>query len=908
MGRSRSAAQLQRQKSIPLPPIMKAPRPFTFEDMYSSARTRVAKKSAFERRGGTAPHLISGSGFLPDFPRGLVRLSAYLDPLPPEEPSMLAWAADALDNVPGEERQFKLEDQVGSRRASVERRSSVAPVGDPSGSSESGRPLKPGSPGGHQDGQEDMLRRDISEPMRPRASVVITPGADPDMLELLETIAARAEGAHEGFTFKEIERMEVAFSRFKIPGESDLYVTDVSDLLAYLGHVITKEDQVMSVVRQVTTYDYMDFDEYVTFMEKFVDFERQEFERIFYEFDEDGSGEISVKELRALTKALGFVPLRQMVDEALRIVDADGNGQLDFSELCTFLAVYQHAEGFTRLEVAELRKQFNFFAVDGEAPKQNIKVLPPEALSDAMVQVFGLQVTPLTRIMADKLSSGQGLQKSSFDKGAGEPESLHFPEFLIFARKLREELFGKTIAEHPSWAGHHLTKVEQQENAEDQTEFAKHDLDNSGGISEAELRNVLIGKQYTPLRCVLDEIFDEIFDGEWDPETSELDFEEFFDFLLVFEQRDGFSKTEAKDLRRTYDRFDEDGSGEVSAMECADLFRYVGYRVTLDDLRDHVSQVDENGSGQLDFREFLRLMRLYREKELKKIKAAFEQYKDMQTGTASKDQLDAMLRALGNNPPFPAVPGLGEDDVVGFDDVVTVVDLCRSAYVAKERKKAGFSDEEIENFMDIYNRFDLNKNGEIDNMELQYILKEFNWEPKSREQQTDLMNKLDVARSLAREAGCTDVGPDGSPFLKFWSFIQLARMLRTEKEKEEEAALRALQAELRFSEGEVEDFRQIFRTWVRKSYEIEGKKPPKKQENVPETLSRDMVRRLIRSLGVSVTPLSADQLDKQVQELDSEGRTERAELLFPAFLRLMRWVLDTDFAGINDAAAKTGGE
>jgi len=792
----------------------------------------------------------------------------------------------------------------------------VPSVGARRGASKQGSPVlsKQGSrrpskqPTAEMPAAEAAPQDEAHERAHSRGSISVPTGMTPEMRELLETIAARADGSiAEGFSRKEIDRMQTAFGRFKIPGESDLYVTDVADLLAYLGHVITQEEQVMAVVRQITTYDYMDFDEFLTFMGKFIEFEREEFRKVYDEYDEDGSGEISIKELRALTKALGFVPLRQMVNEALAIVDADGNGQLSFDELCTFLAVYQHAEGFTRAEVNELRAYFDRFSVSkgvtpGGRPKP--KVLPPEALSDALVQVFGLQVAPFTRIMGEKLSSGQGLQKSTFDKGGEEPESLHFPEFLIFARKLREEVFYKQCKEHPRWAGHHLSKLGQSELGKDTEAFQKFDSDKSGGISEQELRKVLISRDYTPLRCVLDEILDEVYEGDWDPETSELDFEEFFDFMLIYDQRDGFTVDEAAELRKVYDRFDEDGSGEVSAMECADLFRYVGYRVTLDDLREHVCQVDENSSGQLDFREFLRLMRLYREKELKKIRSVFNCFKDEGTDSVHVHAKQSVLGALGHDSSIP--PSLDDVAPWTFDALVDVVDSCRTEYVNKERKKAGFSDMEIAYFHEIYEKFDTNKNGEIDNLELQAILKEFNWEPKSREQQLDLMSKLDQARALAREAGVHDVGPDGSPFIKFWSFVQLARMLRTQTEKEEEAALRDLQVELRFAEGEVEDFRQIFRGWVRKSYELEAKRKRPQSDNVPETLPRDTVKRLVRSLGVSISPANSEKLDGKIKELDEFGRLESAELNFFSFLYLMRWILDTDFAGVNDAAAKQG--
>jgi len=163
------------------------------------------------------------------------------------------------------------------------------------------------------------------------------------------------------------------------------------------------------------------------------------------------------------------------------------------------------------------------------------------------------------------------------------------------------------------------------------------------------------------------------------------------------------------------------------------------------------------------------------------------------------------------------------------------------------------------------------------------------------------MSKLNTARKLTREAGVDEVSENGTSNLTFWTFVQLARMLRTEHDKAEEAALEILQRELKFSDGEIEDFRQVFRTWVKRAETIMEQRPG---HEPPQTLNRDMVRRLVRSLGISISPANAGVLDQKLMTLDEMGRLETMELDFFGFLRLMRWILDTDFAGINDAAAK----
>merc|ERR1711884_333727 len=101
------------------------------------------------------------------------------------------------------------------------------------------------------------------------------------------------------------------------------------------------------------------------------------------------------------------------------------------------------------------------------------------------------------------------------------------------------------------------------------------------------------------------------------------------------------------------------------------------------------------------------------------------------------------------------------------------------------------------------------------------------------------MRKLQVAKDAAREAD-----PDHhlqDPGIEFWTFVQLSRMLETEHEQAEEELMNRLMKELNFNQKEVDDFRQIF---MNKKHEVA-------QEDL-DGLPRDDVRRLVRSLGISL--------------------------------------------------------
>jgi len=303
-----------------------------------------------------------------------------------------------------------------------------------------------------------------------------------------------------------------------------------------------------------------------------------------------------------------------------------------------------------------------------------------------------------------------------------------------------------------------------------------------------------------------------------------------------------------------------------------------------------------NGSNQLDFREFLRLMRLHREDELNKILEVFKRYQAEDGAMKGSDLRDA-LEELEQE--LPAGTTTGQlPKVLNFDAFVDLCDWCRKDMVEKERKKAGFTDDQLANFQELYNRFDEDKSGEIDNMELMGVLQEFGWEPRSREEQKVLMGKIDAAREAARDAGIKDVGEDGSGCITFWVFIQLARTLETEKEEEEQDRLDKVIDDSGFSQKEVDDFRQVF--LARKKEFTEDQMAEGKPE--PKGLNRQCLRQLVKSLGVKIVGELKEKMDTKLVELDVED--EHDQMDFGGFLQLMKWVLDTDFAGLSGKGGK----
>merc|ERR1719161_3503841 len=119
-----------------------------------------------------------------------------------------------------------------------------------------------------------------------------------------------------------------------------------------------------------------------------------------------------------------------------------------------------------------------------------------------------------------------------------------------------------------------------------------------------------------------------------------------------------------------------------------------------------LSTADKDGDGTLSFRDFLHLMR---------------EYQDEQDERALKVEQEAA-------------------------------------------KKAGFSREEVEEFRMVFNKFDVDKSGELDPRETKLLFEQFT---KVSEQQLDTFIKH-VEH---------DIAPDGSWMVRFPSFLIMMRMV-----------------------------------------------------------------------------------------------------------------------------------
>eukprot|EP00931_Biecheleriopsis_adriatica_P049600 TRINITY_DN28698_c0_g2_i1.p1 TRINITY_DN28698_c0_g2~~TRINITY_DN28698_c0_g2_i1.p1 ORF type:complete len:1064 (+),score=233.60 TRINITY_DN28698_c0_g2_i1:80-3271(+) len=728
--------------------------------------------------------------------------------------------------------------------------------------------------------------------------------AEVDMDKMLYRI--KRDPGLDGFDWDEIGNFNSAFDRFKAPGSVDVKVQRLPQILTTLGYRFVEETAVQKIISSLTTCEYITFDEFVVFMTYYLPYEFQEYNKLFRKFDQDGSGEISVAELRAACLELGYTPNRELLFDILRTIDRDNNGVLDFDEMILFLAIYRHYEGFTKADLRGLREVHvrHGSEVHNRPPK-----LMPYRLQTALVDHFGAQVREISQRLEEELLTVNALTDKEYEElglQRPEPEPLSFPEFLVLARRCREVLY-------------------EQEFREQTETFERYDTDGSGAMGYDELVDVLKEHKIFPLKILIEEICTEVCEDY--EEGYELEFQEFFDFLSILKQRHGFLRAEVDNFRAIFNKFDVDSTGEIKCLELLEVWRCLGYSVQFSVLHGYLSEVDEQKRGRLAFPAFMHVMRLHRQAELQRISDVYDakmteatqslavRAAECRVETAGRRRALALgesLRSLMNEglhyeAVVDALRELGYPDMeklvphdtpVDLDALVALVDSCRQDNLDNSRKTAGFTTAETFQFKNLFQEHDQRKSGKIGHSTLLDILQELKLTPRHKIDREkwgeELLQLIDEARELAVEAhgDSEDIIRDGQ-CIDFYTFLQLARLIQAQLDKKEQARIEALCKELRFSALDCDGFKQIFMQWVGLAFDGDETEVPHESLKM-DVLTEPKIIRLIRFLDISLMGRCRDDLTKFLNGVMSPTRT----LDFAGFLKLMRWMEDTDFGGV----------
>mmetsp|Transcript_19811 Transcript_19811/g.42679 ORF Transcript_19811/g.42679 Transcript_19811/m.42679 type:complete len:148 (+) Transcript_19811:130-573(+) len=111
------------------------------------------------------------------------------------------------------------------------------------------------------------------------------------------------------------------------------------------------------------------------------------------------------------------------------------------------------------------------------------------------------------------------------------------------------------------------------------------------------------------------------------------------------------TEEEIADLKEAFSMFDIDGDGTVTLTELKEVMRSLGQNPTDAELVEMINSVDDNGDNEIDFEEFLVLMksRIGERDPDKELRDAFKVFDTDGSGSISRDELKRLMTQLGQN-------------------------------------------------------------------------------------------------------------------------------------------------------------------------------------------------------------------------------------------------------------------
>jgi len=360
-------------------------------------------------------------------------------------------------------------------------------------------------------------------------------------------------------------------------------------------------------------------------------------------------------------------------------------------------------------------------------------------------------------------------------------------------------------------------------------------------------------------------------------DKEELLFEDLYALLEEFRSSEGFTRAEHADVNAMFDKFDSDSSGGIGGIELSSALRWLGHPASMEEVQDILHEYDLDESGQLDRHEFVKLVARFREHEIKNVRRIFKQFDVNNNGLLTVNELRPVLLQLGYMPGSEElaeiVVSVGDKELKLWD-FADLIKGFRDKVVLKVREHLGFSDFELKRIKKGFHKYDPKSTGFISNKQLANLLAELF--PGANE----CISTHKKLRELLAE-----VDENGDGMLDWMDYIHMMRViddrtLAVNLTKEQEAIQSS-----KFSREEIKEFRHVFAMF---------------DTDASGDLSEDEFMKLI----MGIVPMHGDRM-KDLQALLSAADDDgNKQLDFAEFVKVMRGMMDKNWHGINDSAAR----
>ena len=141
-------------------------------------------------------------------------------------------------------------------------------------------------------------------------------------------------------TRTQVKEFRDAFAIFDKDGGGSITTDELGDVMKSLGQK-PSHAELDAMVREIDAdgNGEIDFPEFLTMMLRKMNEGNPEKELmdVFMVFDKDGSGTISAEELRAAMKVIGEKLSDDEIEDAIKLADSGGDGEVDYDEFIQFV-------------------------------------------------------------------------------------------------------------------------------------------------------------------------------------------------------------------------------------------------------------------------------------------------------------------------------------------------------------------------------------------------------------------------------------------------------------------------------------------------------------------------------------------------------------------------------------------
>merc|ERR1719171_1696029 len=169
-----------------------------------------------------------------------------------------------------------------------------------------------------------------------------------------------------GFTKDEREEMSAVFQKFDTRGIGSVECPNLGKVLHYMGYFPT--DEILEkLIREVDADGGGEIDEQEFFnaCRIYGSLQLESWRKVFDEYDDSGTGNMSTTDMHDCVKQLGWYPTRESIKEAVELVDFDQSGTVSFDEFFKMMQHLRITEGFTNAEAENFKEMFNRYDIDG---------------------------------------------------------------------------------------------------------------------------------------------------------------------------------------------------------------------------------------------------------------------------------------------------------------------------------------------------------------------------------------------------------------------------------------------------------------------------------------------------------------------------------------------------------------